>query len=88
MPAPPGSDNLTGRSNHRRNWLGQMVLQVEVTERVGHGGRPQPGRPTYVEVNRWRDATERDIRTLDWHARREARIAASSTEWHPPIHAD
>lgn len=57
--------SLTGRSNHRRNVFGQMVLQVEYIERVGHGGRPQPNRPTYIEVAKWRDATERDIRGLD-----------------------
>ena len=66
MPERPNPRHLTGRSTHRRNWLGQMVLQVEYTDRLGHGARPQPGKPTYVEVTKWRDATERDISDLEW----------------------
>lgn len=55
--------NLTGRTRHRRGFLGRMVLQVETAYSHAGYGRPQPGR-SYASTE-WRDATFDDLSALE-----------------------
>ena len=70
MPYPPGSSNLTGTTRYRTSFMGKMILQVEERHIAHYEGRLQPGverQPVYGTS--WRDATAKDMSTLEWMAR-------------------
>lgn len=76
MPAPTGSADLTGATRYRSGWFGGLVLQVEVKFVAYYKGRLSPFEDrTPVYDTKWRDATTKDIRLLEWLEMKRAREA-------------
>ena len=73
MPAPPGSSDLTGATRYRNGWRGVLVLQVEEKFIAYWQGRLAPGvQRTPIMDTKWRDATVKDMRMLDYLSRRDS----------------
>lgn len=70
MPYPTGSSNLTGATRYRSGFRGVLILQVEetVVDYYKHVGSPSP-KPVHKDV--WRDASTKDLRVLEYMARRD-----------------
>jgi hypothetical protein len=80
MPAPSGTDEITGETRYRTGWFGKLILQVEEVYHVAIYGRPRFGGIERVQRTKWRDATVRDLRLIDWYER----SARAKAEGQPP----
>jgi len=79
MPYPPGPSNLTGATRYRSGFRGVLILQVEETviDHFKYIGSLSP-EPVHRAV--WRDASTKDLRVLEYIARR----GAAETNGHTP----
>lgn len=86
MPAPMGSDRITGETRYRSGWFGKLILQVEEVYDQGYHARPQPGIPTSFTATRWRDARPADLYLIGWHERAARAKAEGAPPPPPPDH--